>query len=819
MSSEILDHFAKDVSLFDQSETAVCEGCDMPFEHFNKPATVSGSKLEQEIAGAILCPKCAKKAAKKGINFVKKKDLGWQKSVTYRLVDTVEKFKSFLKDLSELPKEHPVGIDTETTGLFPREDKIVGISVSWKEGDGYYIPIRHDLGNNLDPITTLNAIADQFPHHFWVLANAKFDMEMFYMETGKTLTPGSDIIVLHSLDDSTIKFGRSKRGLKAATKKFYGIEMLELEDMIGSGKTRIPVASVRPIDMLMYATADADFTRRLHFTIMEKMKRENNPALNILLELEMRLIPVLMEMEIRGVAVDLEYFNKIKGLVEKRLENALKNFYELAKTTPEELDVNSSKQLSKHLYQTLGIPEFIDPKTGSVTTGKLAVEHLQKEYPVMAALEKVRGYQKLHKDFICKAITDSRDGIMYFSLNQIGETKSGRMSSSKISEDLGLNMQQIPNKGEDDVKVRKGFKARDGYILGDVDFSQIELRVFASESGSKAMLDSIAAGYDLHTATASAVFNVSVEKVTSDQRKQAKGVNFTLTFGGSHYTIALKNGISEREALQQFNAFFARNPEAKKWMEASQQFALKNGYIETRFGRRILIPEIKSSNHKERGYGFRRALNSPIQGTAVDIFKISVLKVYSLIKEIREQYGQDAIFMLLFVHDEILFEIRKDLNVSEIMARIRNAMELKIPGYCRIKVDQEVGLNWHDLEKVGDDGSVPVVQAVEAKAQAPDKMEEVVEQPKEVILPSKLFLSLENQLAQKALDDLKLLFNEYIGVLPVVVDFNGETLQSPFMVSESIVPELRRMLPRAIIQLRDKDNNPVNPRVDAALFA
>jgi len=404
-------------------------------------------------------------------------------------------------------------------------------------------------------------------------------------------------------------------------------------------------------------------------------------------ELEKKLMPVVRDMESIGIKIDIKYFGELKREITAELEDAEKKIYKIA---GKKFNANSSQQLSEVLFGDLLLPVKGLKKTpgGVVSTAAPELEKLKESHPIVKELLRYREFQKLNSTYIkpLPTLCDEKDRV-HTKFDQLG-TATGRMSSS------GPNMQNIPIRGEWGLKIRKGFVVEQGYKLVAFDYSQMELRLAAHIADDKKMKEFFEDGADIHQMTASEVFSVSPDEVTKDMRYQAKALNFGVLYGMGVSGFAKSAGIEKEEAQVFIDNYSARFPKIREYIAKTEEFARKNGYVETLLGRKRYIPEITSSHPGLRAQAERMAINHPIQGTAADIIKMAMVEISSEIQD-----AKNEIQMLLQIHDELLFEVR-DGKIEDIYPKIKDIMEEVYKISVSLKVDVSIGPSWGELSRV-----------------------------------------------------------------------------------------------------------------------
>ncbi|OGO24520.1 MAG: DNA polymerase I, partial [Chloroflexi bacterium RBG_16_51_9] len=571
--------------------------------------------------------------------------------------------------------------DTETTGLDPMTARLVGISLSPAPGESYYVPVGH-LGfmgiaqqlpleyvlERLKPVLADPALA-KFAH------NANYDMTVLgnHGVAVDNLTVDT-MVAAHLLSESSL-------GLKALAFSRLGIEMLPITDLIGTGAKQLNMSQVEIDKAAGYACADADMTIRLAELLAPELL-ETDLLWKLFADVEMPLVPVLVDMERNGIALDtglLRQMSQELGDQLRKLETEIYN------GVGHQFNINSSQQLGVILFEELKLPT--QKKKGSYSTAANVLEDLRGTHPIIQAILDYRQAAKLKSTYIdaLPALLNSKTGRLHTSFNQT-RTATGRLSSSDP------NLQNIPVRGEMGKQVRQAFIAPTGSLLLSGDYSQIDLRALAHLSQDEALIEAFNHDEDIHSATARLLYGVEASQVTADMRRFAKTINFGVIYGMSGYGLEQATELSREEANQFIKAYFEKYPGVTKYLEATRQHARENGYVQTLLGRRRSIPEINSPNRQVREAAERMAINMPVQGTSADIIKVAMVKLF---KEMAERKVKSK--MLLQVHDELLFEVPENelAEMSRLVPEIMSdAIKLSIP----VKVDIKVGSNWADMK-------------------------------------------------------------------------------------------------------------------------
>ncbi|MCK5886096.1 MAG: DNA polymerase I, partial [Alcanivorax sp.] len=430
-----------------------------------------------------------------------------------------------------------------------------------------------------------------------------------------------------------------------------------------------------------YAAEDADVTLRLHQTLWPKLEKEGRLP-EVFRDIELPLVTVLSRIERNGTYVDATLLKHQSQFLAKRMAELQEKAFEIA---GQEFNLASPKQLGEILYEKLEIPVIKKTPKGAPSTAEPVLQELALEYPLPQVIMDYRGVAKLKNTYTDKLpeLINQRTGRVHTSYHQ-AVAATGRLSSSDP------NLQNIPVRSEEGRKIRQAFLAPKGRKIVACDYSQIELRIMAHLSGDKGLTDAFEKGLDIHRATAAEVWGKSLEDVSDNDRRNAKAINFGLIYGMSAFGLAKQLGLPRKEAQDYIELYFERYPGVKRYMEETRAQASEQGYVETLFGRRLYLPEIRSSNGQRRQAAERTAINAPMQGTAADIIKKAMIKVHDWL----DTTHFDA-KMIMQVHDELVFEVADDQVddlVKEVKARMESAAELKVP----LIVDAGIGENWEE---------------------------------------------------------------------------------------------------------------------------
>lgn len=585
-------------------------------------------------------------------------------------------FESLLKAIE---KAELVAIDTETTSLNYMNADLVGIAISLSPEQSYYIPLRHDY----------EGAPEQLPRE-WVLEKLKPLLESDQAKfVGQNLKYDSHIFANVGIQLKAIAFDTmlesyihnsvgSRHDMDSLAKKYLGRETVKFEDIAGKGKKQLTFNQIDVDVATRYAAEDADITLALHQHLWP-LVQEFEGTQKVFSEIEMPLLHVLNSMERNGVLVDGEKLAAQSAEIAKKLKQLEEQSYELAGDT---FNLGSPKQLQEVLFDKLELPILKKTPKGQPSTAEEVLVELAVDYELPALILEHRGLSKLKSTYTDKLPDqiNARTGRIHTSYHQ-AVAATGRLSSSDP------NLQNIPIKTEQGRKVRDAFIAPKGRCLIAADYSQIELRIMAHLSQDKGLLDAFAAGEDIHAATAGEIFDT--DDVSSEQRRAAKAVNFGLIYGMSAFGLGRQLGIDRNEAQHYINTYFARYPGVEEYMNRTREFAHEHGFVETLWGRRLYLPEIRSSNGMRRKAAERAAINAPMQGSAADIIKLAMLKLDTWLE------GKDDILMIMQVHDELVFEAansKAEEYAKAISDQMMNAASLDVP----LLVSAGIGQNWQE---------------------------------------------------------------------------------------------------------------------------
>ena len=603
----------------------------------------------------------------------KKSNLETLESLTYnyQLIDTEEKRSELLQNL--LTKEI-FSLDTETTGTDPITAELVGMSFSYAENQAFYVPVPADR-------TEAQKIVNEFRPAFEkegalkVGQNIKYDMLVLGNYGTEVRGPLFDTMVAHYVLQPELR-----HNMDYLAEIYLHYQTIHIEELIGpKGKGQKNMRDLSPEAIYKYACEDADITLKLKNILEQELK--TNDAEKLFYEIEMPLVPVLAYIERNGVRVDTEALKQTSEHFTARMNQIEEEVHQLAGT---DFNIASPKQVGEVLFDKLRIVEKAKKtKTGQYVTSEEVLESLRGKHEIVGKILEHRGLKKLLGTYIdaLPLLINKETGKIHTSFNQT-VTATGRLSSSNP------NLQNIPIRNEDGKEIRKAFIPDDGCEFFSADYSQIELRIMAHLSGDANMIEAFKEGDDIHAATAAKVYKISIDKVTREQRSKAKTANFGIIYGISVFGLAERMNVDRKEAKELIDGYFETYPQIKEYMDKSIDLARRQGYIETIFGRKRYLPDINSRNSVVRGYAERNAINAPIQGSAADIIKAAMVRIYQ-----RFQSENIKSKMILQVHDELNFSVlpeEKEKVQKIVIEEMENAYHMQVP----LRADCGWGSNW-----------------------------------------------------------------------------------------------------------------------------
>ncbi|MDK2751177.1 MAG: DNA polymerase I [Halomonas meridiana] len=572
--------------------------------------------------------------------------------------------------------------DLETTSLNYMDAEIVGIGVSLEAGEAAYIPVAHDYldaPQQLDRKAVLAALKPllEDPAKTKIGQNLKYDISVLANYDISVVGPFADTMLASYVLNSTA----TRHDMDSLALKYLGEKTISFEEIAGKGAKQLTFNQIALEQAAPYACEDVDITLRLQDTLRPQVEREGRLA-EVLDHLELPLISVLSRIERNGVAVDAERLYEQSQQLEQRIRELESEAFELA---GREFNLGSPKQLGQILFEEQKIPVIKKTPKGAPSTAEAVLEELALDYPLPKVIMQHRGLAKLKSTYTDKLprLLNKTTGRVHTSYHQ-AVTATGRLSSSDP------NLQNIPIRTEEGRKIRQAFVARPGYRIVAADYSQIELRIMAHLSEDKGLLEAFAEGRDIHTATAAEVFGTSLEKVSGDQRRSAKAINFGLIYGMSAWGLARQLRIDRSQAQTYIDRYFDRYPGVARYMDRIRTQAAEDGFVETVMGRRLYLPEIHSQNRNRRQGAERTAINAPMQGTAADIIKQAMIDVDAWLAE-----GEFDALMVMQVHDELVFEVAEqqvDSFIEQVQTRMQAAASLSVP----LIVEAQSGANWDE---------------------------------------------------------------------------------------------------------------------------
>lgn len=578
-------------------------------------------------------------------------------------------------------KQAPVfAFDTETDSLDNVSANMVGLSFATEPGMAAYVPVAHDYLDAPEQISRERVLELLKPileddKALKVGQNLKFDrgiLQNYGIELqGIAFDTMLESYILDSVAGRHDMDSLSDRWLKHKTVTF--------EQIAGKGKNQLTFNQIALEEAGHYAAEDADVTLQLHLKMWPKLQKDAGP-LNVFQNIEMPLVPVLSRIERNGVKIDPAVLHKHSEEIALRLNELEQKAHEIA---GEPFNLSSTKQLQTILFEKQGIKPLKKTPGGAPSTSEEVLEELALDYPLPKVILQYRGLAKLKSTYTDKLplMINPKTGRVHTSYHQ-AVAATGRLSSTDP------NLQNIPVRNEEGRRIRQAFIAPQDYVIVSADYSQIELRIMAHLSRDKGLLTAFAEGQDIHRATAAEVFGMSLESVTGEQRRSAKAINFGLIYGMSAFGLSRQLNIPRKESQKYMDLYFERYPGVLQYMESTRAQAKEKGYVETLDGRRLYLPDIKSSNAARRAGAERAAINAPMQGTAADIIKRAMIAVDAWLEK-----EQPRVRMIMQVHDELVFEVHKD-DLEAVSKKIHELMENSVKLDVPLLVEVGSGENW-----------------------------------------------------------------------------------------------------------------------------
>lgn len=589
--------------------------------------------------------------------------------------------KSLSDWIERLKKAEVFAFDTETDGLDTLSSNLIGLSFAVAPGEAAYLPLAHDY---LDAPAQLD--------RDWVLAQLKPLLEDDKaLKVGQNLKFDQSMLARYGIDLRGIAFDTmlesyvldsvaGRHDMDSLAERYLNHKTITFEEIAGKGKNQLTFNQIALEQAGPYAAEDADVTLQLHLVLWPKLQQSEGLK-RVFQEIEMPLLPILSRIERTGVLIDQNILAAHSKELTIRLDELEKQAHELAE---EPFNLASPKQLQVILYEKQKLPILKKTPGGAASTNEEVLAELALDYPLPKVILEYRGLAKLKSTYTDKLplMINPVSGRVHTSYHQ-AVTATGRLSSRDP------NLQNIPVRNEEGRRIRQAFIAPEGYRIMAADYSQIELRIMAHLSQDKGLLAAFAAGKDIHRATAAEVFSLSLEKVTNEQRRSAKAINFGLIYGMSAFGLARQLNIPRGEAQRYMDLYFERYPGVLEYMERTRKQAAEQGYVTTLDGRRLYLPDIQSRNATRRKAAEREAINAPMQGTAADIIKRAMIAVDTWL----QQEPEPLVRVIMQVHDELVFEVHESV-VESAEHKIRELMEQSMQLAVPLKVDVGVGYNW-----------------------------------------------------------------------------------------------------------------------------
>lgn len=634
-------------------------------------------------AGKWLQAKGAKPAAKPKETIVVDAEEQAEEEATALSFDnyeTVLEESQLVAWIEKLKKTPVFAFDTETDSLDNISANLVGLSFATEPGIAAYVPVAHDYLDAPEQISRERALELLKP----ILEDEKA------LKVGQNLKYDRGILQNYGIELRGIAFDTmlesyildsvaGRHDMDSLSDRWLKHKTITFEEIAGKGKNQLTFNQIALEEAGRYAAEDADVTLQLHLKMWPKLQKHEGP-LNVFQNIEMPLVPVLSRIERNGVKIDPTVLHNHSGELAQRLTELEQKAHELA---GEAFNLSSPKQLQTILFEKQGIKPLKKTPGGAPSTSEEVLEELALDYPLPKVILQYRGLAKLKSTYTDKLplMINPKTGRVHTSYHQ-AVAATGRLSSTDP------NLQNIPVRNEEGRRIRQAFIAPEDYLIVSADYSQIELRIMAHLSRDKGLLTAFAEGKDIHRATAAEVFGLPLESVTNEQRRSAKAINFGLIYGMSAFGLSRQLNIPRKESQKYMDLYFERYPGVLEYMERTRAQAKENGYVETLDGRRLYLPDIKSSNAARRAGAERAAINAPMQGTAADIIKRAMIAVDAWLEK-----EKPRVKMIMQVHDELVFEVHKDdlETVSQkIHELMENSMKLDVP----LLVEVGSGENW-----------------------------------------------------------------------------------------------------------------------------
>ena len=600
----------------------------------------------------------------------------------YYLIENLEQIDNWITEAEELGE---VAVDTETNSLDPHQADLVGVSLSSKIGKACYIPIGHKSNKCIEKDLVLKKLKPllEDPSIKKIGQNIKFDFIVFFKH-GINMTSMEDTMLMSYVLDA----GKNRHNMDTLSEIHLNHKTISFKDLVGTGKKEINFSEVDVDKAKDYAAEDADITFRLYKKFQKSLKDEK--MINIYEIFEKPLLKILAFMEIEGVKIDNKFLKSLSTKFEKKIVKIQNEVFKISK---KEFNIASPKQLGEILYNDLKIADLKKTKKGSFATSASVLEDLAfkgHKFPQLVLdWRQVSKLKNTYSDSLPEHINPNTQRVHTSFL--LAATTTGRLASSDP------NLQNIPIKSEDGKDIRKAFIAKKDHVLISADYNQIEMRILADLADVKGLKKAFKNNEDIHSLTASQIFNVDIKKVNQDQRRKAKAINFGIIYGISQYGLAKQINVTNHEAEEFLNAYFLKFPEIKIYMDRTIKFCRKSGFVNNIFGRRSHFININDKNYNIRNFQERAAINAPIQGSAAEIMRLAMIR---LDKKLSDQKNQNT-KMLLQIHDELIFETPKEeakriskIIIDEMSSVVKSEQHsFSIP----LTVDLNTGENWGTL--------------------------------------------------------------------------------------------------------------------------
>ena len=600
----------------------------------------------------------------------------------YLLIENIEEINDWIKEAEETGE---LAVDTETSSLDPHQADLIGISLSTKIGKACYIPIGHKSKKSINKNIVLKKLKPllEDPSIKKIGQNIKFDF-IVLSKNGINISPMEDTMLMSYVLDA----GKNRHNMDTLSEIHLGHKTVAFKDLVGSGKKEINFSEVDIEKAKDYAAEDADVTLRLYKKFNKSLREEK--LTNIYELFEKPMIKILALMEIQGIKIDNKFLKALSSKFEKKIDKIQNDVFKISK---KEFNIASPKQLGEILYNDLKIADLKKTKKGSFATSASVLEDLAfkgHKFPQLVLdWRQISKLKNTYSDSLPEHINPQSKRVHTSFL--LAATTTGRLASSDP------NLQNIPIKSEDGKDIRKAFIAEKDHVLISADYNQIEMRILADLADVKELKKAFKNNEDIHSLTASQIFNTDIKRVSQDQRRKAKAINFGIIYGISQYGLAKQINVSNYEAEEFLNAYFARFPEIKIYMDQTIKFCRKSGYVNNIFGRRSHFLNINDKNYNIRNFQERAAINAPIQGSAAEIMRLAMIRLDKKLNDKKNEKTR----MLLQIHDELIFETHKneEKRISQIIIDEMSSVvqsdqhSFSVP----LTVDLNTGNNWGSL--------------------------------------------------------------------------------------------------------------------------